>query len=209
MRTTMIFILTVALFNSAIAQIQSLQNWIEEKDDIIRFSVTSNGRTAEEWIKFLEANELIGSDDPHDSGGPPREIIRSDKFKATKGVKYNIVLVKDVVFADAGTCEADLSKVYGGKFTSGQKLGELPIEAALLIFEQLVGKSGKQKKSGWLKMMMAPVQLGDHNSVILATFGRELEALGQYGDKYYWCRDDFSSKQAVSLGYAYAFLVSR
>jgi hypothetical protein len=63
-----------------------------EKDGIIRFTVTSNGLTGPQWIERLEASGK-------DISGYAKSLLRSPKFKPTKGVTYNVAVFMGKLYA--------------------------------------------------------------------------------------------------------------
>ena len=59
-----------------------------EKNEIVRFSVTSDGTNGEKWIDRLESEGfIIRSAEP---------VLLSPDFKPTMGVEYEIVLIKNI-----------------------------------------------------------------------------------------------------------------
>lgn len=60
-------------------------------DGIIRFSVTSDGTTGEEWIGRLESKGSLLSN-------WVKGVLRSPDFNPTSGVATNIVVIKETVF---------------------------------------------------------------------------------------------------------------
>lgn len=67
-----------------------------EKDGIIRFSVTSDGTTGEEWIDRLEKKSFLLSDNA-------KSVLRSKNFKPTFGITYKIAVLKGQLF-DENEC---------------------------------------------------------------------------------------------------------
>lgn len=60
--------------------------WRNDKG-VIRFSVTSDGRTGKEWIKHLETRKIEVCDSA-------KEVLLSSGFKPTRGVKTNIAVFR-------------------------------------------------------------------------------------------------------------------
>ena len=70
--------------------------WIEkdnEGDSIIRFTVTSNGRSGSEWIEFFEKHKYIfhqGIPSHYDV----EKLLNCNIFIPTKNVNYEVVILK-------------------------------------------------------------------------------------------------------------------
>ena len=60
--------------------------WHLDADGTIRFSVTSNGKTGEQWIAHFAARGIYLS-------SYAKSVLRSEKFKVTSGVVYNIAVI--------------------------------------------------------------------------------------------------------------------
>src|SRR3989344_746561 len=69
-----------------------VRNWREE-NGVIYLSVTSNGMSGEQWIEHLEKLGFGLSD-------YTKSVLRSLDFKPTKGVTYEIAILKDMLFGD-------------------------------------------------------------------------------------------------------------
>jgi len=65
-----------------------------EQDDVIYFSVTSDGTTGEEWIKRLEGKDFRTSN-------YAKSVLRSSDFKPTDGVTTEIAVLKGMLFEDS------------------------------------------------------------------------------------------------------------
>lgn len=68
------------------------KKWIEI-DGVIYISVTSNGRSDEEWITYLESKGTRLSK-------YAKDVLRSPDFKATTGVTYNLAVLRGTSFTD-------------------------------------------------------------------------------------------------------------
>jgi hypothetical protein len=71
---------------------EPVRSW-REQDGVIYFSVTSNGKTGEEWIAYLEGKKL-------EVGKYAKSVLRSSDFKSTSGVTTEIAVMKGILFAD-------------------------------------------------------------------------------------------------------------
>lgn len=66
------------------------RQWYEH-DDVVYFSVTSDGTTGEEWVARLEAKGVPVHDHI-------KRILRSPDLKQTSGVKTKIAVLKGIIF---------------------------------------------------------------------------------------------------------------
>jgi hypothetical protein len=81
--------------------INNLQALFEEKigkkwrveDDIIYFSVTSDGTTGEDWVNRLEGKGFR-------VGDYAEQVLRSLDFKPTSGVTTEVAVIKGILFQD-------------------------------------------------------------------------------------------------------------
>ena len=72
--------------------VQASRRWREE-DSVIYFSVTSDGTTGAEWITRLEKKGFCVSD-------YAKSVFLSSDFESTKGVTYEVVVLKGMLFED-------------------------------------------------------------------------------------------------------------
>ena len=83
----------IRLVNSGKVQLSIANSkWIEE-DVAIRFSVTSDGQTGEQWIVRLESQGFLVD-------YYAKQALLSEFFKPTIGVVYEIVVLKKKLFRD-------------------------------------------------------------------------------------------------------------
>ena len=71
---------------------KSARHW-REQDGIIRFSVTSNGMTGEQWITHLESRSLRVEEGA-------KQLLTSLAFKPTSGVTTDIAVLNSSFFSD-------------------------------------------------------------------------------------------------------------
>ena len=74
------------------AEITYNRCWREE-DGVIYFTVTSNGKTGEEWIAHFAAKKITVSD-------WAKQVLRSPDFQPTTGITYEIAVLKGDLFTD-------------------------------------------------------------------------------------------------------------
>ncbi|MEI6378875.1 MAG: hypothetical protein WCO55_04400 [Candidatus Falkowbacteria bacterium] len=63
------------------------------ENGVIYFTVTSNGKTGEEWIVYFQAKKITVSD-------YAKQLLLSPDFKPTTGVTYEIAVLKGELFTD-------------------------------------------------------------------------------------------------------------
>ncbi|MFA5936149.1 MAG: hypothetical protein WC787_04855 [Patescibacteria group bacterium] len=68
------------------------RSWREE-DDVIYFSLTSDGSTGEDWITRLEGKGFRMTDST-------KEVLRSPDFKPTNGVTTEVAVLKGLLFEE-------------------------------------------------------------------------------------------------------------
>lgn len=67
----------------------------QAKEDVVRFSVTSDYTTGREWIPRLKSKGISVNSFSQD-------LLRSSKFKETNGVTYNVVILRRRIFGKHG-----------------------------------------------------------------------------------------------------------
>lgn len=65
-----------------------------EKDGVIYFSVTSNGKTGQEWIEYFKNKNI-------DLSSRTKEVLLSPDFQPTNGYTYNIAVLRGRWFINA------------------------------------------------------------------------------------------------------------
>lgn len=73
--------------------VESVQRWREE-DEVIYFSVVSDGTTGDGWIERLKSKGFQISK-------WARDLLLSPDFKPTSGVKYEVAVLKGKLFTDS------------------------------------------------------------------------------------------------------------
>jgi len=77
------------------------EKW-HEQHGAIDFSVTTNGKTGEKWIEYLERKKF-------DIDGYTKSVLRSSDFKPMKaGVTIKIVVLKGTLFVDGARTPGDI-----------------------------------------------------------------------------------------------------
>lgn len=152
-----------------------------EKDGVIRFSVTSNGLTGEEWISRLESKGY--SVDPY-----VKSILLSEDFVPTNGVKSEIVVLKGILFTDGNRTTKNIRAE-----ARKRNFIKLNAETACLIREEFTDEELKSMGLYWLVVMHNLIDDSDGDPSLLSVSrdgdGRWLSAC--YGrPAYRWSHDD-------------------
>lgn len=104
----------------------------QTKEDIVRFSVTSDDTTGREWIARLKSKGVFVNRFSQD-------LLRSNKFKATNGVTYNVVILKRTGFGKHGLNVRGVFKEAGKR-----KLSSPNAEVACLILDKFSDEDFKR-----------------------------------------------------------------
>lgn len=95
-----------------------------EKDNVIYFSVVSDGTTGEDWITRLESKGFR-------VGDYAKQVLRSPDFKPTSGVTTEVAVLKGMLFEDN---DRITKKIRAG--ADKRKLSKPNAELACLIREK-------------------------------------------------------------------------
>jgi len=145
----------VRMMNSGELQISVIKSkWIE-KDSVIRFSVTSDGTTGEEWIARLESKGFR-------VGDYAKSVLRSKSFKPTNGVTYEIAVLKGEIFSDNERITKNIRKE-----AKNRKLSAPNAEVACLIREKFSDKELEAMGLYWIVAMHEPIKDSDGDPLLL------------------------------------------
>lgn len=129
-------------------------SWREE-NDIIYFSVTSDGATGEDWIRRLEEKGLRVGDNA-------KELLRSSDFQPTSGVTTEVAVFKGTLFHDnirsTNRILAEADK---------RKLLKPSTELACLIREMFKDKELRLMGLSNIFTMHEPIIDSDNDSILL------------------------------------------
>jgi hypothetical protein len=143
------------------------RSWTEQ-DGVIRFSVTSDGTTGEEWIKRLEGKDFRVS---HYA----KQALRSQEFKPTSGVTTEIAVLKGMFFSGNARKTEDVRAE-----ACRRKLTKLNAETACLIREKFTDAELEAMGLWWIVVMHEPIKDPGGSSNLLGAgrsgFGRWLGA---------------------------------
>jgi len=147
------------------------QKWTE-KDGVIRFSVTSDGTTGEQWIERLESKG-------HRISEYAKSILRSQEFKPTSDIIYEIAVLKGELFNDKDRVTTKIRQE-----AKDCQLGTPNVEIACLIREKFSNKELKEMGLYWIVIMHEPIKDSGGDPILLYV-GRDGDGswLGaDYGD---------------------------
>ena len=160
-----------AFLAGELVALKPTRNW-REQDGVIYFSVTSDGTTGEEWIKRLEGKGFR-------IGDYAKSMLRSKDFKPTKGVTYEIAVLKGMLFEDN---ERITSKIRAE--ADKRKLTKPNAEVACLIREMFSDKELEAMGLWWIVAMHEPIKDSDGDPYLLLADrnddGRWLHAFYDY-----------------------------
>lgn len=152
----------VRMMNSGELQISVIKSkWIE-KDSVIRFSVTSDGTTGEQWIARLESKGFRVSD-------YAKSILRSKSFKPTSGVTTEIAVLKGEIFSDNDRITKNIRKE-----AKNRKLSTPNAEIACLIREKFSDKELEAMGLYWIVAMHELIKDSDGDPSLLSALRNDL-----------------------------------
>jgi hypothetical protein len=162
----------VRLINSGEWVITKVNRPWREENNVIYFSVTSDGTTGEEWITRLENKGLRVSD-------YAKSVLRSKAFKPTSGVTTEVAVLKGELFADSDR----ITKKIRSEATS-RKLLKPNAEIGCLIRETFSDKEIEAMGLTWIVAMHKPIKDSDGDPGLLFAHrnggGRWLSAYCDY-----------------------------
>ena len=145
----------VRMVNAGEIQISVIKSKWTEKDGVIRFSVTSDGTTGEQWIVRLESKNFRVS-------YYTISVLRSKSFKPTSGVTYEIAVLKGEIFRDNDRITKNIRKV-----AENRKLSAPNAEVACLIREKFSDKELESMGLYWIVAMHEPIEDSDGDPSLL------------------------------------------
>lgn len=160
----------VRMMNSGELQISVIKSkWIE-KDSVIRFSVTSDGTTGEEWIARLESKGFR-------VGDYAKRVLRSKDFKPTNRIIYEITVLKGELFSDSDRITKTIRKE-----AKNRKLSTPNAEVACLIREKFSDKELEAMGLYLIVTMHEPIKDSDGGPML---FYANRNGLGSWPFTYY------------------------
>ena len=136
----------------------------------LRFSVTSDGTTGEQWIERLESKG-------HRISEYAKSILRSQEFKPTSDIIYEIAVLKGELFNDKDRVTTKIRQE-----AKDCQLGTPNVEIACLIREKFSNKELKEMGLYWIVIMHEPIK-DSYGDPILLNVGRG--DVGSWLNAYY------------------------
>jgi len=139
-----------------------------EKDDVIYFSVTSDGTTGRGWITRLKSEGFCLSD-------YAKQVLRSPDFKPTNGVTTEVAVLKWALFEEN---DRKMKKIRAE--ADKRKLSKPNAELACLIREKFTDKEIEVMGLIWIVAMHEPINDSDGDPCLMSVNrydnGRQLSA---------------------------------
>lgn len=126
-----------------------------EQDDIIYFSVTSDGTTGKKWIKRLESKGFRVS-------YYAKSVLLSSDFKPTNGVTTEVAVLKGMLFEDNKRVTKKI-RAEAGK----RNLTNPNAEVACLIREKFTDEEIETMGLWWIVAMHKPIKDSDGDPSLL------------------------------------------
>ena len=124
------------------------RSW-REQDGVIYFTVVSDGTTGEDWITRLEGKGIRLSD-------PAKSVLRSSDFKPTKGMIYEIAVLKGMLFNDSDRVTKKI------RTEAEQRTLSTPnAEIACLVRDKFTDEEIKAMGLVWIVTMHDPIAGSD------------------------------------------------
>lgn len=176
------------LLRGELAVSEPARRWREE-DGVIYFSVASDGTTGPQWVTRLEKQNF-------QVGNYAKSILCSSDFKPTTGVKYEIVVLKGMLFSD----DNRITKKIRAK-AKKRKLTVPNAEVTCLIREAFSDEELEAMGLWWIITMHEPIKVSDGRPFLLG-------AGGDYGGRWLGaCCDGPGDRW--DRGDGFAFVVSQ
>ena len=132
----------------------SVRAW-REQEGIVYFSITSNGRTGEQWITYFESKGI-------NLAQYEKDVLRSKDFKPTSGITTEIAVLKGSLFTDKNRV---ISKIRDA--ASERKLTRPNPEVAGLIREMFTDEEIEVMGLSSIYVMHEPIEDCYGNSLLL------------------------------------------
>ncbi len=127
-----------------------------EKDGVITLSVTSNGRTGEEWITYFESMDI-------QINTWVKDVLRSSAFQPTSGITMNIAILKGELFTDENRVTSFIRAE-----ADKRRLTKPNAEIACLICDLFTNQEIEAMDLNWIVTMHDPINDSDRNPCLLS-----------------------------------------
>jgi len=138
---------------------QNEKKWYEE-DGVIYFSVTSDGKTGQEWLKHFEKKNYL-----NDYNMRSTQNLFFSKIKPTKGVTYELAVLRGKLFSDRGRTNYEI-----GAKANNRKLTTPSMEIACLVRDKFTYGELEAMGLGWLVIMHKPIEVPDYGSCLASVY---------------------------------------
>jgi hypothetical protein len=133
------------------------KRWIE-KDNVIYFTLVSNGKTGDEWITYLNSKKFP-------VGSYAQSVLRHGNFKPTRaGTVHNVAVLKGDSFSDNSRTTKDIRAE-----AKKRKMTDPHAEVACLIRDAFSDKEIEEMGLSWIIIMHEPIPDSDGDSDLLGS----------------------------------------
>jgi len=165
------------------------RNW-REQDGVIYFSVTSNGKTGEEWIRHLEGKKFNVT-------SYAKSVLRHPDFKPTKAsTVHEIAVLKGMLFADNDRITSKIRTE-----AERRKLAKPNAEIACLIRDKFTDKEIEEMGLWAIAAMHDPIEDSGGGLALLSA--------NRDGDGCYLVAFSVNPDNRWLRGYGFAFSVEQ
>lgn len=130
----------LAFLRGEITVSEPIRSW-REQDGVIYFTVTSNGKTGQEWLDYFKVKKTVVSNWAHD-------LLQSPNFQPTNGVTTEIAVLKGSLFTNDGRVTKNI-RVKANKYG----LFKPNAEVACLIRDMFTDEKLKAMGLDWIVVM--------------------------------------------------------
>ena len=151
-----------------------------EKDGMIYFTVTSNGKSGKDWIKHFESKGIK-------IGDYARQILLKIK-PSKKGTVTQIAVIKGEFFSDDNRITSNI-RIEADK----RKFGKPNAEVGCLIRDMFTDEEIKKMGLSWIVIMHEPIKDSDGDPYLLCTYRSDDDSwlCADYGNPdVRWNRED-------------------
>ncbi|MEI6297007.1 MAG: hypothetical protein WCO84_05185 [bacterium] len=156
-----------------------VSNLWHEKDGVVYLSVVSDGCTGSQWVRRLGKKKL--------QSDRARSILCSPDFKSTSGVKYEIAVLKGMLFENRNRITSNIRNL-----AMQRKLTTPNTEVACLILENFsnvdFGKMGLLR----IVVMHEPIKdfLRNQSLLRVSRAGNACRLYAYYDTGHKWCGEN-------------------
>ncbi len=149
---------------------EPVRNW-REVDGIIYFSVTSNGKTGQEWMDYFKTKKIV-------VGDWAKQLLESPDFQPTNGVTTEIAVLKGMLFNDSDRVTKNIRNEADRRGWSKPNA-----EVACLIRDMFTDEELKTMGLYWIVVMHEPILDSGGNPNLFSADRSDGSYLGAYYGK--------------------------